>query len=423
MEEFIWSEVAKHINKEEFEKLTLEDKQVQCTNLYYFIREQFSRMNPELGVENAQFDQGESQMTVPDSFPNSDSLSSGLEVSEDNDNPQAHLGSSGHPSVQSFQEVNYNRQKGLVTRSINFFRTNCQNPNFNQTQWRQAKQRLENQLRQMEAACLDFLKLPTLTFVEAIDIRRDFARRKADGDLILRLLQDQLQHFHLDSFSSSASSSNQRSASSFSNSRPSKRRMRKHRQFQKSEVSNWKKEAVYSSQEFQNHLKTETFFRRRRRDFQLSSSELSSPDLISSETDMNPASTSCQNLSLPRVTSSDPESEAESSPISNSPCLDLASTQQTRPVPQIRLRDRVPPIPARRVLHDYVPVDKGGSTNLVPERLSDDDTDSDNASLVSFYLNRHFMVDKWVQSTLINYSLLSSSKASTTGRTSGHSLV
>jgi hypothetical protein len=27
----------------------------------------------------------------------------------------------------------------------------------------------------MEAACLDFLKLPTLTFVEAIDIRRDFA--------------------------------------------------------------------------------------------------------------------------------------------------------------------------------------------------------------------------------------------------------
>jgi hypothetical protein len=115
----------------------------------------------------------------------------------------------------------------------------------------------------MEAACLDFLKLPTLTFVEAIDIRRDFAWRKADGDLILCLLQDQLQHFHLDSFSSSTSSSKQRSASSFSNSRPSKRRMRKHRQFQKSEVSNWKKEAVHSSQEFRNHLKTETFFQRR----------------------------------------------------------------------------------------------------------------------------------------------------------------
>jgi len=174
MEEFIWSKVAKHINEEEFEKLTLEEKQVQCTNLYYFIREQFSRMNPELGVKNAQFDQRESQMTVPDSFPNSDSLSSDLEMSEE-DNPHVHLGSSGHPSVQSLQEVDYNWQKGLVTRSINFFRTNCQNPNFNQTQWIHAKQRLENQLRQMEAACLDFLKLPTLTFVEAIDIRRDFA--------------------------------------------------------------------------------------------------------------------------------------------------------------------------------------------------------------------------------------------------------
>jgi hypothetical protein len=104
MEEFIWSKVAKHINEEEFEKLTLEEKQVQCTNLYYFIREQFSRMNPELGVKNAQFDQRESQMTVPDSFPNSDSLSSDLEMSEE-DNPHVHLGSSGHPSVQSLQEV------------------------------------------------------------------------------------------------------------------------------------------------------------------------------------------------------------------------------------------------------------------------------------------------------------------------------
>jgi hypothetical protein len=198
MDEFIWSEVAKHINEEEFEKLTLEEKQVQCTGLYDFIREQISRMNPELKLENAQVNQGESQWTVPDSFPNSDSLSSDLEVSEDTDNPQAHLESSGHPSVQSLQEVNYNRQKGLVTRSINFFRTNCQNPNFNQTQWKQAKQRLENQICQMEASCLEFLKLPTLTFVEAIDIRRDFARRKADGNLILCLMQDQLQHFHLD---------------------------------------------------------------------------------------------------------------------------------------------------------------------------------------------------------------------------------
>jgi hypothetical protein len=145
-------------------------------------------MNPELGLENAQFDQGESQMTVPDSFPNSSLLSSDFKVSEDNDNPKAHLGSSGHPSVQFLQEVNYNRQKGLVTRSINFFRTNCQNPNFNQTQWIQAKQQLENRLRQMEQTCLNLLKLPTLTFVEAIDIRRDFGQRKADGDLILCLL-------------------------------------------------------------------------------------------------------------------------------------------------------------------------------------------------------------------------------------------
>jgi hypothetical protein len=74
MEEFIWSEVAKHINEEEFKKLTLEDKKVQCTSLYYFICEQISRMNPELGLENAQFHQGESQMAVPVSFPNSDSL-------------------------------------------------------------------------------------------------------------------------------------------------------------------------------------------------------------------------------------------------------------------------------------------------------------------------------------------------------------
>jgi hypothetical protein len=150
----------------------------------------------------------------------------------------------------------------------------------------------------MEASCLEFLKLPTLTFVEAIDIRRYFAQRKADGDLILCLLQDQLQYFHLDSFlsSASASSSNQHSASSFSNSRPTKRRMRKQRQFQKFESSDWRKEAVQSSQEFRDHLKTETFFQHRRRDFQLSSSELSSSELSSSETDVKPTATSCQNL-------------------------------------------------------------------------------------------------------------------------------
>jgi hypothetical protein len=59
MDEFIWSEVAKHINEEEFEKLTLEQKQEHCNSLYYFIHEQISRMNPELGLENAQVNQGE----------------------------------------------------------------------------------------------------------------------------------------------------------------------------------------------------------------------------------------------------------------------------------------------------------------------------------------------------------------------------
>jgi hypothetical protein len=75
------------------------------------------------------------------------------------------------------------------------------------------------------------------------------------------------------------------------------------------------------------------------------------------------------------------------------------------------------------VLHDSVPVDKGASGDLDPERLSDDDTDSDNSSLVSYYLNRNFMVDKWVQSTLIDYSHLSSSEVSTTGQRSVHSLI
>ncbi len=86
--------------KRNLEKLTFEQKQQHCTSLYYFIREQISRMNPELGLDNAQFNQGESQRSVPDSLPNSDSLSSDLEVSEDNDDPQAHLETSSHPSVQ-----------------------------------------------------------------------------------------------------------------------------------------------------------------------------------------------------------------------------------------------------------------------------------------------------------------------------------
>jgi hypothetical protein len=128
-----------------------------------------------LGLENAQFDQGESQMTVSDAFLNSDLLSSDLELPEEK-NPQAHMENSGHPIVQFLQEEKYNWQKGLITKLINFFRTNCQNPNFNQTQWNKVKQQLENQLHQMESSCLDFLKLPTLTFVEAIDMGQDFAQ-------------------------------------------------------------------------------------------------------------------------------------------------------------------------------------------------------------------------------------------------------
>jgi hypothetical protein len=58
MEEFILSEVARHINEEEFEKLTVEQKQEHFTSLYYFIREQSSRMNPELGIDNAQLPSG-----------------------------------------------------------------------------------------------------------------------------------------------------------------------------------------------------------------------------------------------------------------------------------------------------------------------------------------------------------------------------
>ena len=69
-------------------------------------------------------------MTVPVAFLNSDLLSSDLELFEEK-NPQAHLENSGHPIVQFLQEEKYNRQKGLITKLINFFRTNCHNANFN----------------------------------------------------------------------------------------------------------------------------------------------------------------------------------------------------------------------------------------------------------------------------------------------------
>ncbi len=202
--------------------------------------------------------------------------------------------------------------------------------------------------------------------------------------------------------------------------RPTKR---KRRQFQKFESSDWREEAVQSSQEFRDHLKTETFFQRRRRDFQLSSSELSSSELNSSETDEKPTATSCQNLKLSRITNSDPESEAESSPISDNPCLDLPSTLQAKPVPKIRFRDRVtPPIPAKRVFYVHEPVDRDGSSNLDPERLSDDDTLLD-IHTNAYHQSRRSMVDEWVESTLVYYNFLSSSAASTTEPGSDQSLI
>jgi hypothetical protein len=199
--------------------------------------------------------------------------------------------------------------------------------------------------------------------------------------------------------------------------------MRKRRQFQKFESSDWRKEAVQSSQEFRDHLKTETFFQRRRRDFQLYSSELSSSELTSSETDVKSTVISCQNLKSSLVTNSDCESVGESSSISDNPSLNLSSTLQTRPVPKIRLRDRVtPPTPAKRVFHVHEPVNRDGSSNLDPDRLSDDDTLSD-IHMNAYHQSRRSMVDEWVQSTLVYYNLLSSSAASTTEPRSGQSLV
>ena len=185
----------------------------------------------------------------------------------------------------------------------------------------------------------------------------------------------------------------------------------------------WKKEAVQNSQEFRNHLKTETFFQCHRRDFQLSLSELSSSELSSSETDVKPTATSCQNLKSSLVINSDPESVAESSPISDNPSLDLSSTLQTRPVPKIRLRDRVtPPIPANRVFYVHEPVNRDGSSNLDPEGLSDDGT------LLGIYMNAYHqrrcsMINERVESTLVYYNSLSSSAASTTEPGSDQSLI
>jgi hypothetical protein len=205
--------------------------------------------------------------------------------------------------------------------------------------------------------------------------------------------------------------------------------MRKRHQFQRFESSDWRKETVQSSQELRDHLKTETFFQRRQRDFQLSSSELSSSELSSSElssseTDVKPTATSCQNLKSSLVNNSDPESVAESFPISDNPCLDLPSTLQTRPVPKIRLRDRVtPPIPASRVLHVHESVDIDDSSDLDPKCLSDDDTLSD-IHKNAYHQSRRSMVDEWVQSTLVYYNLLSSyAAASTTEPGSDQSLI
>ncbi len=107
-----------------------------------------------------------------------------------------------HAPVRPSSKAKYNHQKGSVTKLINVFRDNCQNEEFSQDRWKQLHLKLENQLHRMEENCLILLNSPTLTFIQAIDSLRDFERRKADGNLILCLIQDQLQHFRLDSFSS-----------------------------------------------------------------------------------------------------------------------------------------------------------------------------------------------------------------------------
>ena len=224
-----------------------------------------------------------------------------------------------HAPVQPSSKTKYNCQKGSVTKLINIFRANCQNAEFSQDRWKQLHQKLENQLHKMEENCLILLNLPTLTFIEAIDIRRDFERRKADGNLILCLIQDQLQHFRLDSFSGSSSSGYQTPSSGFPNSRPKKRRLRKRHQRLKSRIPSWKKEAIQAAHDFRNQLKTESFFRRRQFDFELSSSDLASSDsdALPTSTKDSAFTTSCQSSSSSCVLIPGLESVEESSPISD----------------------------------------------------------------------------------------------------------
>jgi hypothetical protein len=134
----------------------------------------------------------------------------------------------------------------------------------------------------------------------------------------LCLIQDQLQHFCLDSFSGSTSSGYQTPTSGFPNSRPKKRRLRRH-QLLKSRIPSWKKEAIQAAHDFRNQLKTESFFRRRQFDFKLSSSDLASSDsdALPTSTKDSVLTTSCQVSSSSGVLIPGIESEEESSPISD----------------------------------------------------------------------------------------------------------
>ncbi len=173
----------------------------------------------------------------------------------------------------------------------------------------------------MEENCLILLNSPTLTFIEAIDIRRDFERQKADGNFILCLIQDQLQHFRLNSFSGSTSSGYQTPMSGFPNSRPRKQRLRKKHQLQKLRNPSWKKEAIKTAHDFRNQLKTESFFRHRQFEFELSSSDLASSDsdALPISTKASALTTSCQSSSSSCVLIPGLESMDESSPFSDSP--------------------------------------------------------------------------------------------------------
>ena len=279
--------------------------------LFHLISEMRLNFQGELTLDLEHQVQGASRQAIPDISPDQfeassfDLTSTNFETFEESHSDVNNASICKSSSDKSSSEVAYNRQKGLVTKSINYFRDNCQNPNFSQARWKQVQQTLENQLHQMEQNCLDLMNLPTLTFVEAIDIRRDFERRKADGNFILCLLQDQLRHFHLDSFSSSSSNCAQSSTPKLSNSKSKNRKLRKKRQFLHPGNPDWKKQAFQAAHNFQRQLKTETFFRRRKSDFELSSRTVSTSDLISSEMNGSPTSTnfalstSCQSLTFP----------------------------------------------------------------------------------------------------------------------------